>query len=315
MINRLRQIVWAARLARVAPDQETVRLLQENRIVAARVANGQIAWHDEGISTDLVHERFFLEGAVHLHPLSEAGARWNRHPDGRLLLNVGGVVLAPSSAEEMLIAAEIFHGGVYNFAFGGPAVVMDIGANVGMASLAFARNPQVRRIYAYEPIPENVERARANLSLNPEFEPKVKLHPYALGADSRMQPLEYQGHLRGSASLRSAPAEIGRLVAPSSNEHRRVTVEVRPATTAVADIRRAHPDCDLWLKVDCEGAEDEIMPSLGSSNTLAQIRGLVMETHCGNGARQEKLLTSAGFTVWRPEPHSRDLGYLLAFRA
>lgn len=314
MINRLRTLIWRLRLRLLAPDAKLAALLFNRQISPDQVRTGRIHWPRECLDTDFADELFFLEGAVHLPRLRTAGAKWHRAEDGGLLLTVGGVTLAPGSAEEMLIAAEIFHDGIYHFRFGRPTVVIDIGANVCTAALTFSTDPHVLRVHAYEPLPANLTRARANLALNPELAPKIVLHPWGLGATTREQEMAYDPSLRGSASLRTAPAAITRLATAAGDRIEHARVSIRSAADTIEELSAAHPSEDLWLKIDCEGAEDEITPVLALPAIKERIRGLIMETHEGNGPAQEKILAEAGFTVWRPEPLARDLGYLLAFR-
>lgn len=311
-------VKWRRALRRRVGDDDLVKQLMDLNIVAARISGPKafpaLTWPDEKITTDLVTERFFLDAAHHVRSLNSVGAIWRRGGDGQLVLDIAGVSIAPTSAEELLIAEEIFVQGIYHFTFHSPVVILDIGANVLIASLAFAANNHVVKVYAFEPLQENVERAQTNLGLNPQFSEKVVLNACGLGESNRTIDIEFDPQHRGSTSMLARPQKIQRLQGARALRPKSATIRIAAASEAVAAVRRSHPGLPIWAKIDCEGAEDEILPALISSDQIRELTGIVMETHFGNGARHEASLADAGFSVWRPEPNSADLGYILAVR-
>ena len=60
---------------------------------------------------------------------------------------------------------------------------IDIGANIGCFSLFFARNPNIRNIYAFEPDPSNHAQLVANVWLNKQ-QKKTKTFEVALSGES-----------------------------------------------------------------------------------------------------------------------------------
>ena len=98
-------------------------------------------------------------------------ARPNRTPAGRFrcyeLLNRHG-------SDAMLAAVE---------ANCGPDdIIYDVGANVGIYSLALAANEPNRQLFAFEPSPPAVERCVANIACN-RFGDRIELHAYGLGEE------------------------------------------------------------------------------------------------------------------------------------
>ena len=50
------------------------------------------------------------------------------------------------------------------------------------------------------------------------------------------------------------------------------------------------------MKMDCEGAEYDILPS-ASKETLRRIRRVAIETHAGRGEELRDLLEASGFEI------------------
>ncbi len=53
-------------------------------------------------------------------------------------------------------------------------IVLDIGANIGDTAIYFAMNPNVKKVYAYEPVPTTYEAAKENVGKTP-FSKKIIL--------------------------------------------------------------------------------------------------------------------------------------------
>ena len=56
-----------------------------------------------------------------------------------------------TTAEQVNMAQEVFVDGCYDFRLAGTWTVLDIGANIGLASLFFAAQPWVESVLAFEP--------------------------------------------------------------------------------------------------------------------------------------------------------------------
>lgn len=79
-----------------------------------------------------------------------------------------------------------------------PETILDIGANIGIASIFFALRYPSAKIYAFEPIPENFELLKRNI----EGYGNIKAYPVALGTEDGELLIHYPSgsHNLGSFS-------------------------------------------------------------------------------------------------------------------
>lgn len=159
-----------------------------------------------------------------------------------------------------------------------PKVILDIGANVGVASLMFAKRFPAARIFAFEPLPENLELLRYNTR---KF-PQVRAIPYALGAITELRKFFYSddpGNFGGGGFVfqRNVP-----------------TLELPMLAVLEAFERYEIPPVDL-IKIDVEGAEGEILGSF-PNRLIESVRTIVGELHQAEPQLLGKL-RGAGFDL------------------
>lgn len=182
--------------------------------------------------------------------------------------------------------------------------VVDIGANVGVFSLWAARRLGAQRIVAVEPSPAMASALLGNLTSN-RVQGAFVLQA-AVGGCRRDALL----HRRGDES-RNTLFEVDRYGSTFSAAH---TVRV----VTLDDVFELYAiDCCDLLKLDCEGAEYEILYGC-SAQTLGRVRHLVLEYHEGlnaNGPDElEAFLREQGFAVTRFAPLDVEGGHLHAER-
>lgn len=122
-------------------------------------------------------------------------------------------------------------------------VVLDIGAHQGIVSMYLARRYPGLKIYAFEPVLDNVEKMVINLQRNKIK--GVRVHPEAVTADGRDFPMLSGSHT-AEASGFFDPDASGRATTVGS-------------TTIAKILRRYRIERVRLLKLDCEGAEHEIL--------------------------------------------------------
>jgi len=150
-------------------------------------------------------------------------------------------------------------------------VVLDIGANIGIASLYFASIFPNATVHSFEPEPGNCEVLKANAAAVK----RIQVHPFALGAEDGELTLfdsDDKANLGGFSSH-----ELG------VNPGRSKTVPVRHAGRALAGLGITRADL---IKIDTEGAECEIITALDRA-FLGTVRVMMGELH---GRRDFELL-------------------------
>ncbi len=199
---------------------------------------------------------------------------------------------------------EIFMDECYMQGLGRPvtenASIIDIGANAGYFSLfALARFPGVR-VVAFEPLPANfclLERQKAN---NGSL-PMACVNKAVAGSPGYLE-LAYDATDSFSTSATLFKGASGQLDA--------IRVEATTLHDILAEFKIVR--CDL-LKMDCEGAEYEILYRLPPED-LQRISQIAMEVHNGSGEGEnidalETFLKTSGFKTRR-----RPVGMLWAWR-
>ena len=144
-----------------------------------------------------------------------------------------------------------------------PGVILDIGGNIGVASIFFSRLFPNAQIHTFEPVPDNLAMLRKNVATLKN----VTVHPVALGrADASTQIFwsEEDANL-GGFSLFGKNANVGKSV----------NIDVRCSATYLAQHGIAGADL---IKIDTEGAEFDILTSLDDA-MLDKVKWIVGELH------------------------------------
>lgn len=173
---------------------------------------------------------------------------------------------------------EMFLHGSYDGALRGlrpGAVVIDIGANIGAFSVAAAK-AGAAVVWAFEPVPANLALLKDNLARN-QLQSVIKPAANAVARQPGTLTLYTRDTDAGGGTLypeihRSWHASDGGGMAPDIRP-----IEVQCITLNDFFRRENIRHCDL-LKLDCEGAEFEILDSL-DAETARAISAVVFEYH------------------------------------
>ncbi len=174
------------------------------------------------------------------------------------------------------------------FPFYQDAVIVDIGAHYGYFSLFAEVNSGTNaRIFSFEPDPKNY--AILNKNISNQGSKKIKAHPFAIGGKNRTASL----HLGNSTN--SSLIEDYQLL---SKDHSSTSVDVRALDEVLTELQIDKID---FLKIDCEGAEYEIIAQ-SSDDSLKKAAIISMEFHDMKNVNQTaqtliNRLTSLGFKV------------------
>jgi FkbM family methyltransferase len=228
-----------------------------------------------------------------------ARAAWEGREVAELRLRNGVTVTASAGHGIVGMYKEIWYRDAYRLCaepLPAGAIVVDVGANVGVFALYAAVVGRAARVYAYEPFPESFELLCANAARNRLD--AIRPSRLAVGGERGQRRL-FVGLGHGRNTLLGAAEQS--------------SVVVECITLADVFERERIDRCDL-LKLDCEGAEYEIL--LGApGGLLRRVDRIAMEYHQVPAHLSEELvdlLRGAGFQV-RCAGQART-GYLFARR-
>jgi FkbM family methyltransferase len=162
----------------------------------------------------------------------------------RLRTPIGPLRLTLHSRADVITLSEVFFRRDY------PAdetlkVAIDFGANIGIASAWFLTRNRRARVHAFEPVPVNLERARANLE---GFGPRVRLHAAAV-ADR-------------TGRVAFGVESSGRYGGIGVSTGRQIEVDCLDGADVVAAVLAEDNAVDI-LKIDVEGMEAAILRRIG----------------------------------------------------
>ena len=193
--------------------------------------------------------------------------RTDVHPARLLRMRSGLNFSCREGTSDWNTIMEIFVADEYRLAFDylnrapGRPVVVDLGANIGLFSLACAHRNRAAIVEAYEPAPPNCDQFRANLSLNESLSERVALRQAAVGPETGNIRLSYEESAPASANVFTSAGKL-------------FDVEVVSLKDVLIEISGR---VDL-LKIDIEGAEYELLR--GSDRDLwGRIDAIALELH------------------------------------
>ena len=195
--------------------------------------------------------------------------------------------VAETDAHSLPIIAEVFYKGVYRdgLSVASPdPVVIDIGGNIGASAVFFLKELPTATVYAFEPEPATFDLLRKNIALN-GFAARGKGINKAVAGSA------------GTRTLFFAP-DSGTNSLVVQDDRGQIAVE---CTTLEQIFAEHHIErCDL-LKIDCEGAEYEILLDTPAA-VLNRVSTIILEWHSIPGHSPQELeqyLGAAGYSTRR----------------
>jgi FkbM family methyltransferase len=181
----------------------------------------------------------------------------------------------------------------------GNSVVIDVGGHIGSFSVCSALRGA--HVLTLEPVPGNYELLVQNVHLN-DMQGQVKPLNVAMWSSSCEKTIRVADDSTGGSGF-----YYNKDTAPSL-----LTSCVRLDELMDAE---GISSCDL-LKLDCEGAEFEILQTL-SQETWARIKAIILEYHLFTGyslTALQELLVNHGFLIATRPSVDEKLGFILAVR-
>lgn len=230
--------------------------------------------------------------------------------EGQVQVEIDDLKFVVSTWEELYILNEVFVDGVYNYQSSGDFVLIDIGMNVATTSLFFASKTNCLEVYSFEPFIDTIRVAEKNLQLNPKYAGKLKIHQVALGFPPRSINVEYAPKYKGSVGIRGTGSHIdNKGVLVSTNM---IIEDVESHFHRILD----SVSVNVVVKIDCEGAEYEILNRLQDCGMLKndKIKGLMIEWHYDGPGMLSDILIRHDFQVISQRAHDDTIGMIYAFR-
>lgn len=214
-----------------------------------------------------------------------------RYKEG-VLASFNNLKLYIESPEEFFIIKEVFIEKDYNLVSKDKFVVFDIGMNIGISSLFFGLQKNVEKIYSFEPVLPTYNQALHNLELNKSISNTIEAFNFGLGGATRSEKVLYDSQAKGNCGIRLESSLV--IDKESTNE---IEILIQSIDTILPDLFAKHSGLKKVLKIDCEGAEYEILQKLNDCNLLADIDVLLIEWHDKGAATLEKILVENNFSI------------------
>jgi len=316
--NGLRSAVRTAQWAVAARDRQIGRSFARARVPRSAVQfrpDGLFELREFGLILSSKRHLFVGEALPLMRSLrARVGAGFAVDGDGELHVSVNGLNLLAQTSEDIFILHEIFVDGVYQHWIDRPAVVWDIGGNVGFASLYFAQHPSVRAVVSFEPFRPTYQQALRNFALNPAVASRIDARACGVAAADRRELLDYHYQWKGHAGTAGTMAHVIESGLASRSACVREEIVVRSAAAVLDEIAAAHPGVDLVAKIDCEGAEYEIVDALGCDGRLRTLTAVMIEWHSRGSDPLALELARHGFAVFSRPEAAGHAGMLYAAR-
>lgn len=249
---------------------------------------------------------FCLRGIEYIKKLDQGlNAKFYFHLDS-LRIDVKGLTYEINSLEELLILDEVFLEGVYNFEVKKPFTFIDIGMNVGITSLSVSCNALCQKVIAFEPFELTINKALKNFKLNKSSN-KIELNKYGLGYPERTINVEYSEEHKGSVGIHGVATHV-------DNDKNRQLINLK-----IVDVKRAlanilNNEESFIMKIDCEGAEYEIIDRLDKVDFLKKVNLYLIEWHREGPKELKSIFLANDFKVLSFNDNSSNIGMLYAFK-
>jgi FkbM family methyltransferase len=208
------------------------------------------------------------------------GLRLLTFPDGFCCYSCSSVMETEFIYNEVMVKREYLRSGA---SIAQADCIVDVGANIGMFTLLVKSVNPDARVFAFEPIPENYEALRQNVTLHGLG--GVKLFNVALGSTDRTErQFTFFPHMTGNCTARPELKDRQRQVflelfgTDETNRLYASQLRVAPVRTlSSVMVQEQITNVDL-LKIDVEGDEVDVLNGIDRQHQ-SMIRQIVAEVH------------------------------------
>ena len=242
----------------------------------------------------------------------------NVMPDGSLKVCANGIEVKVHSLDEFNNVREVLVEQCYRYFVNNDKrdVVLDVGMNIGDATLFFLKNSKTEKVYAYEPFQQTFINAQENLDKYKDTG-KVAMFQFGISGQNEIRRIGFNKDMTcGQSSLsqirqKTYEAYCKNALVKDENEIIE-QIEVRNVSEVFEPIISQYPQCNIILKMDCEGEEYAIMDELVGKKLLARIDFIMMEWHYRGKESILQYLEQAGFSYWCSDKNS-EMGLIYAY--
>lgn len=245
---------------------------------------------------------------------------YEKNREGKLKFNFKGIDCLIGSVDEFNNVREVLEEEIYHYYInnGKRDVVLDIGMNVGSASLFFLKNEKILKIYSFEPFLDTFKSARRNLEHTNQIGKKIELYNYGISNVDEYRTIQFNSDMTCGQSSIQEITSVANLKYEkegyiNANNNIMVEIEVKKASGVLQEIMNKWPEENIIIKMDCEGEEYVIMDDLYEADLLDRINMIMMEWHYKGRDTLLAVLKKAGFSYWCMDK-SEEMGLIYAVK-
>lgn len=209
----------------------------------------------------------FMQAFMNLQRLGGAF----HYTQNKLIATIDGINFRVQDQGDLQVLNEIFSISVYNMHTPYKAIAIDVGMNVGVATLFLAKSPSINSVYSFEPFPMTYQRALENIELNPDLKGKIQPQNCAWDTQTRHVTVDYDPNGSIAMSVRNQ----------SGTSSVQASIHIVSAADMLLNIVNKEPNTPIVMKMDCEGSEYDILAQLDREKLLHYISVLMLEYHSG----------------------------------
>ena len=219
--------------------------------------------------------RFHYEFDKVVHCFNKPGIKVISASEEEALTEAAGLRINVRSISNIVTLYELFGEKIYHLVLPyNNMVLMDIGMNVGYASLQFAAEKNIDKIYSYEPFEATFKEAKNNFALNPSLAQKIIPNNYGISNYNGTIEVPMMGSGEGGASTNKEVLDVN-----GTENLPKTTVEIRNIKEEITRIQNENPGRPLFFKIDCEGDEYPIFDLLEADGLISVPVGYIIEWH------------------------------------
>lgn len=222
----------------------------------------------------------------------------------RIIIEGHGMRIVGNSVNTFWTAEGVLCRRDYDFFSTEKYIAIDIGLNIGLTTLFLANKKNISKVYGFEPFTPTFAQARKNIDRNSHLKQKIEVFDFGISNKDGAAEINYNPERPGAmSSVRNRFENIGNVE----------TISLRKASKVIGDILEKHKE-KTYLKMDCEGAELEILEDLQHYHLLDSIDLIVLEYHFSYPHKILKILQDSGFLCFIEETVLNELGMIRAVK-